>query len=82
MKNNIFLSVVIPCYNETENLKKGVLEEVNAFLSKQSYAWEVIISDDGSSDESREVIKSKLGSLPGFKLLANPHGGKPSALLA
>lgn len=74
----IYLSVVIPSYNETENLKKDVLGEVNNYLKKQGYTWEVIVSDDGSSnDESRELAKDFCGKTPGFSYLQNDHAGKP-----
>ncbi|MGB9681204.1 MAG: glycosyltransferase [Minisyncoccia bacterium] len=82
MMSKVFLSVIIPCYNESENIKRGVLEEVYGFLKRQKFVWEVIVSDDGSSDESRDLVKKKLNKLDGFILLENPHGGKPSALLA
>ncbi len=75
-----YLSVVVPCYNESENLRRGVLEEMHAYLSRQSYSYEVIISDDGSTDDSREIVRQRLGDKPGFRLLENPHGGKPSAV--
>ncbi len=77
---SIFLSVVIPCYNEEANLKKGVLSEVANFLKKQSYSWEVIVSDDGSSDNSKKIVKKFVEQNPGFVLLANKHGGKPYAV--
>jgi glycosyltransferase involved in cell wall biosynthesis len=77
---DIFLSVIIPCYNEEENLKKGVLDSVNAFLKERKFSWEVIISDDGSTDGSKEIIKRDISNFSNFKLLENPHGGKPSAL--
>lgn len=75
-----YLSVVVPCYNESGNLWRGVLEEMHDYLSQQPYRYEVIISDDGSSDESREIVRARLASLPGFRLLENPHGGKPWAV--
>lgn len=78
--NKIFLSIVIPCYNEGENLKRGVLDEVYDFLEKQKFSWEVIVSDDGSSDNSRELIKNSIKSKKGFRLVENEHGGKPSAV--
>ncbi len=77
---DLFLSVIIPCYNEEENLKKGVLESVNVFLKERKFSWEVIISDDGSTDKSKEIIKKDIQNYSNFKLLENPHGGKPSAL--
>lgn len=76
-----YLSVIIPCYNEEENLKRGVLSEVEKFLKTKDFSWEVIISDDGSSDQSRRLIKEEIKKWGNFSLLENPHGGKPSALL-
>lgn len=81
MGSKVFISVIIPCYNEGENIKRGVLEEVFAFLKKQKIAWEVVISDDGSTDDSRKLLKEKLKKFENFFLVENPHGGKPSALL-
>ncbi|MCD6225498.1 glycosyltransferase [bacterium] len=74
------LSVVIPCYNEEENLKRGVLEEVWDYLKKQKYSWEVIISDDGSSDKSLILARQFARKHPGFRVLKNKHGGKPWAV--
>lgn len=78
--SEIYLSVVIPCYNETENLQRGVLDEVNDFLVKQNFSWEVIISDDGSTDESKKIIWEQIKDKKNFRLIENPHGGKPAAV--
>ncbi|MHB9034296.1 MAG: glycosyltransferase, partial [Anaerolineae bacterium] len=78
--SDIYLSVIVPCYNESANLLHGVLEEMAAYLASQSFSWEVLISDDGSSDNSRDIITQRISALPGFRLLVNPHGGKPSAV--
>ncbi len=78
----LFLSVVIPCYNEARNLERGVLDEVEEFLSRQSYAWEVLVVDDGSSDGSRQLVEQIIAGKTGFRLLAIPHGGKPAAVWA
>ncbi len=77
----MFLTVIIPCYNESANLKRGVLRDVYKYLSGKMFSWEVLVSDDGSTDDSKDVIKKEIAKLRGFKLLENPHGGKPSALL-
>lgn len=83
------LSIIIPNYNEKENLQAGSLEGVAAYLSKAKFSWEVIISDDGSTDGSRELVEEfvkKQKSLPanrrGFRLLKNAHGGKAAAINA
>ncbi len=75
-----YLSIVIPCYNEKENLERGVLDEVFNFLRQQKFSWEVIISDDGSTDNSRDLVKELIGSRKGFRLVENNHGGKPAAV--
>lgn len=78
MKNKI--SIVIPCYNEENNIKRGVLEEVASFLKKQSFVWEVIICNDESTDNSLKLVKDFVSKNPGFRVLDLPHGGKPSAV--
>lgn len=79
--NKVYLSVVIPSYNETANLKRGVLVEVNSYLIKQKYTWEVIISDDGSpEEESRRLAKDFCENHSRFKFLENEHAGKPFAV--
>lgn len=75
------LSVIIPCYNEEENLKRGVLKQVKSYFKNKKFSWEVIISDDGSTDASRELVKKGIKEVSGFRLLENAHGGKPAALL-
>jgi len=78
----IYLSVIIPCYNEEKNLKRGVLEEVENYLSQQRYASEVIITDDGSTDEGPKLVENFVKNHPRFLFLKNKHAGKPFALKA
>jgi len=79
-KNKLFLSVIIPCYNEEKNLKRGVLDEVEDYLQKQKFESEVIVSDDESTDKSRKFVKDYVKKHPRFKLLENKHAGKPFAV--
>ena len=81
MSNAIYLSVVITCYNEEENLKRGVLSDIYSFLSKKKYTWEVVINDDGSTDKSAGLIKDQIANWKQFKLLESKHGGKPVGLM-
>ena len=50
----MFLSVIIPAYNEEKRLP-ATLKKVKAYLEKQSYDWEVLIVNDGSRDRTAEV---------------------------
>ena len=80
MKKPPYISIIIPSYNEKENLNRGVLKNIYKYLKEKKFTWEVIISDDGSDDGSNGIVKFQLKNLRNFKLLENPHGGKPSAL--
>lgn len=75
------LTVIIPSYNEEENVKMGVLKHVYDFLKGEDLTWEVLVSDDGSTDGSCEIIKGQIKNWDNFRILENLHGGKPSALL-
>lgn len=75
-----YITIIIPCYNEKENLERGVLGEVANFLQGQNFTWEVIISDDGSTDDSRQLTKTFVKDKKNFWLLENKHGGKPAAV--
>lgn len=76
------ITVIIPNFNETENINRGVLQNVADYLGSQKYPWEVVISDDGSTDQSPALIKVFIKSNPNFRFLENEHAGKPYALRA
>lgn len=74
------LSIIIPCYNEENNLKRGVLDQVLNFLNTVSFKWEVIICNDESTDNSLKLVKEFSNKHKGFRVLDLPHGGKPAAV--
>lgn len=51
-----FLSVVIPTYNEEIRILPTV-GAVASFISSLGFAWELIISDDGSTDSTVELVR-------------------------
>ncbi|HEY3131204.1 MAG TPA: glycosyltransferase family 2 protein [Acidobacteriota bacterium] len=57
MQPDTNLSVVIPCFNERENLRP-LLAEIHKGLDPLGYSWEVIITDDGSIDGSWEEMQA------------------------
>lgn len=79
---NIYLSVVIPAYNESKNIKSGVLSQVYKYLSKQTYLWEVLIVDDASSDDTVFLVEKFIKDKKGFRLLREPHRGKGGTVIA
>lgn len=79
--SKIKLSVVIPAYNESANLKTGVLNKLESFLENRGIDYEVIIVDDGSSDDTKEIVKKYILKNSKFKLIENSHGGKAMAVM-
>ena len=53
---NPFLSIIIPAHNEANRLP-DTLEQVFNFLEKQSFASEVIVVENGSSDKTLEIAQ-------------------------
>lgn len=78
-KQEIYLSVVIPAYNEEDNISKGAPKQVMEYLSKQDYLWEILFVDDGSSDQTAELLK-KLTNGKNIRLIENPHQGKAATV--
>ncbi len=76
------LSIIIPAYNEERNIRRGNLQEVYDYLSKQDYSWEVLIVDDGSTDKTASLSASFVKKHNGFKVLNEPHRGKGGTVIA
>lgn len=76
------VSVVIPCYNEEANLRRGVLASVAAFVAGAGYCREVLVVDDGSLDRSADLVEEFAAAHPNFRLLREPHRGKAGAIVA
>ena len=53
----IHLSIIIPAYNEGRRIG-GTLDKIYDFLSKKKYDYEVILVDDGSSDDTTGIARS------------------------
>lgn len=57
-QNNVDLSFVIPCLNEEETIG-GVIDEINNALDGSGIKYEIIVSDNGSTDKSKDISLSK-----------------------
>jgi dolichyl-phosphate beta-glucosyltransferase len=57
MTNPPFLTIVIPAYNEAKRMP-GTLQTVTAYLAKQEYTSEVLVVDDGSTDDTCSIVES------------------------
>lgn len=70
MTPSLELSVIIPAYNEEERLPR-TLERVDMYLQSLPFASEVIVVDDGSTDETVLVVKAIGKNIPGLRLISN-----------
>src|SRR5207249_2461799 len=59
-----FLSIVIPAYNEENRIERS-LDDVLRFLEAQTYRAEVIVVDDGSSDETARRVSERASEYRG-----------------
>ena len=50
------LSVVIPAYNEGKRIS-ATLEDIDRYLEKQKYGYEIIVVDNGSNDNTCDIVK-------------------------
>jgi dolichyl-phosphate beta-glucosyltransferase len=73
------LSVVIPAYNEEQRLPRS-LASVLDFLKRQTYASEIIVSDDGSRDRTAAIARELLEGFPHQVLVTPQNRGKGYAV--
>jgi glycosyltransferase involved in cell wall biosynthesis len=71
-----YLSIILPSYNEIKNIKRQVLEEVYQFLQNYEKEWELILSDDGSTDGTVLALQEFAKKDQRIKVLLNQHKGK------
>ena len=74
------LSVIIPAYNEEPNFKKGTVNEVPEFLKKQGYTYEILIGDDGSSDNTASLAQDFANKHDHVRVIKNSHEGKAATV--
>lgn len=69
------VSIITPCYNGS----KYISETIESVISQTYINWEMIIVDDGSKDNSAEIIKTFVNKDSRIKLIQQPNGGSANA---
>ncbi len=64
-------SFIIPAYNESERLRSS-LPKVLDYIRQQRLQAEIIVVNDGSVDDTAEVVRSFAATNPEIRLLENP----------
>ncbi len=65
------ISVVIPAFNEQESIEKAVRDAVD-FLPRRFEDWEILLVDDGSTDDTASITQRIAAAEPRVKLLKHP----------
>ena len=69
-------SVIIPCYNEAENITEAIKR-----IPKMGRETEIIVVDDGSKDETANTVRKLKNDYPNLKLIEySPNKGKGFAV--
>src|SRR4051812_47658021 len=76
---NPFLSIVIPAHNEERRLPQ-TLEQVVAFVKKQSFISEVIVVENGSRDQTLQVAQDFAARHPFIQAIHEGQPGKGRAI--
>ncbi len=80
MTNELDVSVVVPLYNEEESLPE-LTDWISRVMQKHGFTYEIILVDDGSTDDSWNIVKklsAENGNIKGISF--NRNFGKSAAL--
>ncbi|MBU0492044.1 MAG: glycosyltransferase family 2 protein [Chloroflexi bacterium] len=78
----MYLSVVIPAYNEAQRILP-TLTRFDEWLAAQSRPYEVLVADDGSTDDTADVVRAFTRDHPAVRVAPHParaNHGKGHAL--
>lgn len=77
------LSIIVPIHNEAEGIKSFVNDSLLPVAEKLSYNYELILVNDGSTDDTLKIIQSLASKNPKIKILSlSRNFGKEPALSA
>jgi cellulose synthase/poly-beta-1,6-N-acetylglucosamine synthase-like glycosyltransferase/peptidoglycan/xylan/chitin deacetylase (PgdA/CDA1 family)/spore germination protein YaaH len=73
---NFLVDVIIPAYNE----EKVILRTIGAILNSTYKNFQVIVVDDGSTDDTYQKVLEAYGKNPQVTIYSKANGGKSDAL--
>ncbi|HXK52454.1 glycosyltransferase family 2 protein [Candidatus Nomurabacteria bacterium] len=72
-------TIVIPVYNESDKIA-NTINQVITFMRTFSEKFEVIVVDDGSSDNTVQILENLTSSYKELVIIKNKHKGKSAAV--
>jgi glycosyltransferase involved in cell wall biosynthesis len=67
-KNKVFLSVIIPAYNEEKRLPR-TLRDIYEYLKRQNYSFEILVFSDGSTDRTCEIAEEMKKEMENLEII-------------
>lgn len=73
----MFLSWIIPAYNEEKRIEKSI-REVDAYLRRKNFpgGYEIVVSNSASRDRTADIVGRMQGELPNLRLVNVSNRGK------
>lgn len=65
-----YLSIIIPAYNEAKRLSITLID-IDKHLAKVDYAYEILVVNDGSKDNTAEIAQKMSASIKNLKVVDN-----------
>ena len=69
--NEKLISIIIPCYNEEENVKELYFQVRNIFEDLKNYAYEYVFIDNASKDSTVSILKEIAKEDRNVKIIVN-----------
>lgn len=73
-------TVIVPAYNESFRIERS-LRTILEYLEKQDYSADVMLVDDGSTDDTAAAARSLVSRYSNLSVHSIPHAGKAAAVL-
>ncbi|MBG0788479.1 MAG: glycosyltransferase family 2 protein [Anaerolineaceae bacterium] len=71
--------MIIPAHNEAKRLPPS-LKEIHTFLSQQGFTFEVLVVENGSTDDTLAVAESFIDKMPYLRVIHEEQRGKGLAV--
>ena len=75
MKDEGLVSIITPCYNGA----RYISETIESVLAQDYMNWEMLVIDDGSVDESAQIVEAYAMRDSRIRLIRQPNGGSAKA---
>jgi len=76
------ISIIIPAYNEQENLSHDCLLPIIEYIQSVNFSCEILLVNDGSSDNTLNYLKKFAQNYKFIKIINNSHMGKAASIIS